>query len=60
MNNRNNMIGNTLCHDSLLKLIIEGYVDGETGRGKPRIEYISQIMEDIGHGKLLKFKGAEF
>jgi len=31
---RDNMIGHTLYHYSLLKLIIEGYVDGKTGRGR--------------------------
>jgi len=34
------MIGHTLRHDNLLKLIIEGYIDGKTGRGGPRMEYI--------------------
>jgi len=43
-----NMIGHTLRHDSLLKLIIEGYVDGKTGRGSPIMEYVSDIMKDIG------------
>lgn len=29
------MIGHLLSHDDLLKLNIEGYMDGKTGRGKP-------------------------
>lgn len=47
INRRDNKIGHTLCHDSLLNLIVKGYVDGKTGRGKPRMEYISQIMKDM-------------
>lgn len=31
---------------SLLKRIIKGYVDGRIGRGRPRLEYKSQIMKD--------------
>lgn len=40
-----NMIKHTLCNNSLLKLIIEGCVDGKTRRGRPRVKYISQIMD---------------
>lgn len=31
------MIGHTLYRDGLLKLIIEGYIDGKTVRGRPRM-----------------------
>jgi len=31
----------------MLKLIIERYVDGKIGRGKPRMEYVLQIMKDM-------------
>lgn len=41
------MIRHTICHDTLLKLIIEEHMDGKTVRGRPRVEYISQIMKDI-------------
>lgn len=44
------MIGHTLRHDSLLKLIIKGYVDDKTGRERPRMDYISQIMRDLDLG----------
>lgn len=42
-----NMIRYILRHDSLLKLIIEEYMDGKTVKGRPRMEYISQIMKDV-------------
>lgn len=50
------MIGHTLRHDSLLKLIIEEYMNGKTGRERPRIEYISQIMNDMNMGSYLDLK----
>lgn len=37
------MIGHTLRHDSLLKLVIEGYVDEKTEIGGRIMEYISEI-----------------
>lgn len=44
------MIKHTLRHGSFLKLIIEEYMDDKTGRGKPKMEYISQIMKDMNMG----------
>lgn len=43
-----NMMNHMLRHDSLLKMIIESDVDHKTGKGRPRMEYIPQIMKDIG------------
>jgi len=53
---KNNMIGNILRHYSLLELIIEGYVDGKTERGRPRTEYMSQIMKDMDIGSYRDLK----
>lgn len=53
INSRDNMIGHTLRYDNLLKLIIEGYVDDKTGRERPRMDYISQIMRDLDLGSYL-------
>lgn len=36
-----------LRHDSLLKLIIEGYVDGKTERPGREYEYIPPILKDM-------------
>lgn len=45
-------MGHTLRNDGLLKPIIEGYMDGKTGRERPRLEYISQIMKDMNMGEV--------
>lgn len=45
---RNELIGHILRHDGLLLLILEGVIDGKNHRGRPRLQYISQIMEDQG------------
>lgn len=34
-----NITGHKLRHDSLMRLIIEGYADGKTGRGRPGQSY---------------------
>jgi hypothetical protein len=42
------MIGHILRHDSLTRNIIEGDVEGYIGRGRLRMEYMKQIMIDMG------------
>jgi len=54
------MIVHTLRYDSLLKLIIEGNVDGKTERGRPRMEYISQIIKDMDTGSYRDLKKLSF
>ncbi|KAF0765853.1 craniofacial development protein 2-like [Aphis craccivora] len=46
---RAKMIGHLLRHESLSKTVIEGDVEGHIGRGRPRMEYMKQII--IGKGK---------
>ncbi|XP_050531519.1 uncharacterized protein LOC126900101 [Daktulosphaira vitifoliae] len=41
-------IGHVLRHGGLLGLIIEGCVEGKNARGRPRMEYMQQIIEDQG------------
>lgn len=41
------MIEDTLRHNSLLKLIIEGHVDGKTKGGREWMECNSRIMKDM-------------
>lgn len=41
------MVGHILHHDSLTKNDIEGDIEGNIGRGKPRMEYTKQIMMDM-------------
>lgn len=45
---RNEWIGHVLRHGGLLGLIIEGCVEGKNARGRPRMEYMQQIIEDQG------------
>lgn len=42
------LIGHILWHDGLLGLILEGIINGKIHRGRPRLQYISQIIEDQG------------
>uniref|UniRef100_A0A2S2PJ80 Endonuclease-reverse transcriptase n=1 Tax=Schizaphis graminum TaxID=13262 RepID=A0A2S2PJ80_SCHGA len=44
---RNEWIGHIMRHEGLLKLIIEGCIDGKNRRGRPRLEYIQQIIKDL-------------
>lgn len=53
---RNHLVGHILRHNGLLKLIIEGTVDGKNSRGRPRLEYMSQIMEDMSCGSYWELK----
>jgi hypothetical protein len=46
------MIGYTLRHDSLTRNVIEGYI----GRGRPRMEYMKQIMIDMGKDNYKELK----
>jgi len=43
---RNKWIGHVLWHGGLLGLIIEGWVEGKNYEGRPRLEYIQQIMRE--------------
>jgi len=45
-----------LRHGGLLGLIIEGCVDGKNPRGKPRMEYMQQIMKDRGCNSYVETK----
>lgn len=38
------MIGHILRRESPLKTIIEDHVNGHIGRGRPKIEHMTQIM----------------
>lgn len=48
------MIGHRSRHNTLLKLIIKGYLDGKTGKERPRMEYMTQIMKDMSSYRNLK------
>jgi hypothetical protein len=40
-------IGHILRHSSLLKTVFEGEISGKNYRGRPRMEYIGQIMKNM-------------
>lgn len=43
-------------HDSLTKSVIEGDVEGYIGWGRPKMEYIKQIMVDMEKDNYKEFK----
>jgi hypothetical protein len=46
-NRRGKMIGHLLRHDDLIKVIIEGKIEGRRKRGRPRRAYMEQLKENI-------------
>jgi hypothetical protein len=44
---RGRFIGHILRHSSLLKTVLEGEISGKNYRGRPRMEYVGQIMKDV-------------
>ena len=53
---RNEWIGHIMRHEGLLKLIIEGRVEGKNRRGRPRLEFIQQIIKDQGCDSYVEMK----
>jgi hypothetical protein len=41
-------VGHLIRHEGLIKTILEDAVEGKNARGRPRLEYIDQILEDTG------------
>jgi hypothetical protein len=44
---RHRLIGHLLRHEGLLKTVIEGTVAGKRCRGRPRLRFIQQIVNDV-------------
>ena len=53
---RTSLIGHTLRHDNMLTRIVEGMVEGKRYRGRPRFQYIQQIMGDVNCRSYLELK----
>jgi len=53
---RNEWIGHIMRHNGLLKLIIEGKVGGNNHMGRPRLEFIQQIIKDQGCDSYIEMK----
>ncbi|XP_049833909.1 uncharacterized protein LOC126278101 [Schistocerca gregaria] len=45
---RDRMIGHLLRNEGMTSMVLEGAVEGKKYRGRQRLEYIKQIIEDIG------------
>jgi hypothetical protein len=41
------MVGHILRHDGLMKTVPEGRIENKNYRGRPRLEYIEQIIKDV-------------
>jgi len=53
---RNEWIGHIMRHEGLLKLIIEGSIEGKNHRGRSKLEYIQQIINDQGCNSYVEMK----
>lgn len=53
---RNRMVGHILRHPSLVSLVMEGTVEGKNCRGRQRLQYATQILEDVGCKKYVEIK----
>ena len=48
-------MGHVLRHPGILGLMMEGLVEGSNGRGRPRLQYLRQIADDVGcHMRVLR------
>ena len=45
---RDRLIGHTLIHERLAGSILEGTVEGRKRKGWQRLEYVKQIIDDVG------------
>ena len=55
---RSRWIGHIMRHESLVGHIVEGTIEGENRRGRPRKEYIQQLKEDHGFTMYVELKRA--
>ena len=45
---RDRLIGHILRHPGIVALILEGQVEEKNCVGRPRLEYVKQIVRDVG------------
>ena len=50
------MIGHTLRHEGLAGTILEGTVEGRKRKDRQRLEYVKQIIDDVGCSGYCKMK----
>ena len=53
---RDKMIGHILRPEGLTHLIVEGIAEGKRGRGRPRMSYLDQIIQDVGASNYREMK----
>ena len=42
------LVGHVLRHPGIVGFLIERLVEGSNGRGRPRLQYLRQIADDVG------------
>ena len=57
VNRRVQLIGHILRHGGILLTIIEGLVDGKRPGGRLRLQFMDQIMKDVGCKTYEEMKG---
>ena len=53
---RARFVGHILRHNDLVKRIIEGTIIGKNHRGRPRLDYMKQLMVDMNCTSYCKLK----
>ena len=46
-NRRTGLVGHILRHENMIKMILEGMTEGKRCRGRLRLHYTKQLMEDM-------------
>ena len=45
---RDRLVGHILRHPGLVNIALEGKIEGKNCRGRPRLDYVRQIINDVG------------
>ena len=53
---RDRMVGHLLRHEGLVRDILESETGVKRGRGRPRLDYCSQIVRDVGCSTFSKMR----
>lgn len=53
---RTRLVGHILRHPGIVNTAIEGSIEGKNCRGRPRQEYVAQIIQDVGCERYVEMK----